>query len=235
MSISQQDLTVRLQLTGCAYSKLANEFADNLKYGRKCAIDNEKTLLLLNAYIELIECYKLDTTIVSTNTTASFNIADYMDGGAALLSTVQFVFDGVVVGGAYAVLSELDLLHIVDQLNLLQSDYVVALTGSGIFKPTIFTFTGSCSTTIPISVILSYGERSELLPLTLTLGECESGGIKKYNNCISEVQLLSIFDKISKITGVCFQPLGFTYTPVLGKPIRRPAPGIIGGTIRTHL
>jgi hypothetical protein len=55
MSISQQDLTVRLQLTSCAYSKLANEFADNLKYGRKCAIDNEKTLLLLNAYIELIE------------------------------------------------------------------------------------------------------------------------------------------------------------------------------------
>jgi len=217
-NITQQDLNVRLQLTGCAYSKLANEFADNLKYGRKCSIDNEKTLLLLNAYIELIECYKLDTTIVSTNTTASFNIADYMDGGDALLSTVQFIFNGVVVGDAYPVATEEDLLYIVDQLNLLQSDYVVALTGLGIFKPTIFTFTGSCSTTTPISVQLYYGERSLLVPLTLTLGECINGKIiKKYNNCISETQLLNMFDNISKITGICFQPIGFAYTPILIK------------------
>lgn len=211
-NLTQQDLNVRLQLTSCAYSNLANSFANNLKYGRKCAVDNEKTLLLLNAYIELIECYKLDEETIPSDTTASFNIADYF-GDFVALSTVQFIFDGVVVGDAYPVVTEFDLIYIVDQLNLLQSDYVVALTGSGIFKPTIFTFTGSCSTTIPISVELFYGERSELLPLTLTLGECASGGIKKYNNCISEKQLLTIFDKISKITKICFPPITIIYTP----------------------
>ena len=57
--ISQQDLDVRMQLTGCKFGQLTNEFADNLKYGRKCIVENQRNLVLLNAYLELLECYKV--------------------------------------------------------------------------------------------------------------------------------------------------------------------------------
>jgi hypothetical protein len=216
-AVSQQDLNVRLQLTGCAYSKLANEFANNLKYGRKCAIDNEKTLLLLNAYIELMECYQLELVSTYSNTTASFNFLDYYEIG---LLTTEFYFNDVLVGEPYEIDSELDLENAAAELNLLQSDYVITLEvdiSKPSSKPSILVFTGSCSTTTSISIVFNYdGGRSQILNLPLSLGNCSSR-TKKYNNCISEKQLLSIFDKISKITGVCFKPLGFTYTPVLGK------------------
>lgn len=43
---------------------------------------------------------------------------------------------------------------------------------------------------------------------TFQIERCGNSG---YNNCIDEDDALSIFDKISKLTGICFQPLGYKY------------------------
>lgn len=58
--MNQQDLTVRLQLTSCKCSELTNSFVNNLKWGKKCAKTEWKELILLNAYISLLEDYNID-------------------------------------------------------------------------------------------------------------------------------------------------------------------------------
>ena len=229
MSISQQDLTVRLQLASCAYSELANSFANNLKYGRKCAIDNEKTLLLLNAYIELIECYKLDS--VEVKSIGYYNIETVF---VSLFDTYEAYIDGVLMAGPLSILDYTELGVFIDTFNenasIYSPGYSVAYVPSAL-KMIELAFSGPCSGG-SVTMVHNLESGSETTVVELTGGVCK--GVK-YNNCISEKQLLSIFDRISKITGVCFQPLGFTYTPILGKQTRRPVPGIIDGSIRTHL
>ena len=61
-SITQQDINVRLQLSGCAFSDLALRFNNDLRYGRKCVTKNRIDLMLLNIYIEMLECYNIDST-----------------------------------------------------------------------------------------------------------------------------------------------------------------------------
>lgn len=39
---------------------------------------------------------------------------------------------------------------------------------------------------------------------------CECG-LDCTNNCITEEQAQSVSDKLAKLTGVCFQPIGFNY------------------------
>ena len=61
-TLSQQDLDVRLQLIGCEYGTLTTTFANNLKWGRKCAKKDWKNLILLSVYISLLEDYHVGLT-----------------------------------------------------------------------------------------------------------------------------------------------------------------------------
>jgi hypothetical protein len=211
MSISQQDINVRLQLTGCAYSKLANEFANNLKYGRKCSIDNEKTLLLLNAYIELIECYKLDS--IEIKSIGYYNVETVF---VSLFDTYEAYIDGVLMAGPLSILDYTELAVFIDTFNTNASiyfpGYSVAYVPSAL-KTIELAFSGPCSGG-SVTMVHNLESGSETTVVELTGGVCKGF---KYNNCISETQLLNMFDNISKITGICFQPIGFAYTPILIK------------------
>lgn len=59
MILNQTDIDVRLQLAGCAYSELSARFNDDLRYGRKCVTKNRIDLMLLNVYLEMLECYDI--------------------------------------------------------------------------------------------------------------------------------------------------------------------------------
>jgi hypothetical protein len=63
MAITQQDLTVRLQLLGCSYGELTSTFANNLKWGKKCAKTEWKNLILLGVYISILEDYHVDDEV----------------------------------------------------------------------------------------------------------------------------------------------------------------------------
>lgn len=62
-NISQQDLDVRLQLLGCEYGELTSIFANNLKWGKKCAKTEWKKLILLGIYISILEDYQIDNEV----------------------------------------------------------------------------------------------------------------------------------------------------------------------------
>ena len=58
-TLSQTDLTVRLQLIGQEYSSLCNTYVNDLKWGKKCAKTEWKKLILLSSYISLLEDYNV--------------------------------------------------------------------------------------------------------------------------------------------------------------------------------
>lgn len=57
--MTQQDLDVRIWMTKQAYAEMSDTYNSNLKYGRKCSNIDVETLIILCAYIELLECFNL--------------------------------------------------------------------------------------------------------------------------------------------------------------------------------
>lgn len=202
--ISQQDLDVRLQLAGCKFSDLAQRFNKDLLYGRKCVTENRTDLMLLNVYLEMLECVKIVETVypttsfrVSKNTFPGWQ-AYFTSNGVVISDTVtltgvdatdaELLADSIVDYGAEGWSSEYRFVHPV-------GEYV--------------DITGPCETPeLYINVIISGVTTTVLVPW-VTEGVC--GGYSE-DNCLTEEELLVVFDKISDLTSLCFQPLGFTYT-----------------------
>lgn len=199
--ISQQDLDVRLQLTGCKFGQLTNEFADNLKYGRKCIIENQRNLVLLNAYLELLECYKVALIIEEKLSSGSIKFS-YNLGG-----TISILIGGVIITPPMPVESEEEVNFIVDLFNSSQSEVtVVQIPAQTSFQ---LNFTGPC-TNSTVDILYTDKRTSTTYPVELIGGVCAS--TTTYNNCITEEELALMLDKISKLINICFQPYDFTYT-----------------------
>ena len=198
--ISQQDLDVRMQLTGCKFGQLTNEFADNLKYGRKCIVENQRNLVLLNAYLELLECYKVASIIEEQLSTGSisFNFA---------AASISILINEVEITPLLMIEDYYDVEYIVSQFNLNQSE-IVASSNNGNSDFTL-NFTGPCTNSV-IDILYDDGEESTTYTVNVTGGVCASTTI--YKNCITEEQLALMLDKISKLINICFQPYDFTYT-----------------------
>ena len=198
--ISQQDLDVRMQLTGCKFGQLTNEFADNLKYGRKCIVENQRNLVLLNAYLELLECYKVASIIEEQLSTGSisFNFA---------AASISILINEVEITPLLMIEDYYDVEYIVSQFNLNQSEIVASSNnGSGDFT---LNFTGQCTDSV-INILYNDDKESATYTVNVTGGVCASTTV--YKNCITEEQLALMLDKISKLINICFQPYDFTYT-----------------------
>lgn len=198
--ISQQDLDVRMQLTGCKFSQLTNEFADNLKYGRKCIVENQRNLVLLNAYLELLECYKVALIIKEQLSTGSisFNFA---------AASISILINEVEITPLLMIEDYYDVEYIVSQFNLNQSE-IVASSDNGNSDFTL-NFTGPCTNSV-IDILYDDGKESATYTVNVTDGVCASTTV--YKNCITEEELALMLDKISKLINICFQPYDFTYT-----------------------
>lgn len=201
-SINQQDLNVRLQLAGCKYSDLAQRFNKDLLYGRKCVTENRTDLMLLNVYLEMLECYKVD--IPEVESVSVFQITTLTVG-----FTLEILVNGEVLIPEYTSPTtnrNLTMSLMVDYINANQSVYTASLdTTNDLYKVVL---TGPCTGgTVTYKTSAAKGE-IVLSTEDLTGGVCEV----TYDNCLTEDELLVVFDKISDLTSLCFKPLGFTYT-----------------------
>lgn len=198
MNLTNTDLIVRLQLLGCKYSELTNLFVNNLKYGKDCIEKNQTDLLLLNSYIELLESYRnldmkgliwRDYNLAPINTQVQFFTND-----VAMSSNI--VLSGVTV--------EEQLIEITQSINNYSTDYFsyYMLASSKREMDTLFINT-PCSN--PNITVLLNGITK------VNLKYSKYGKCSPYNNCINEEQLQEILDKVSKLTNLCFQPIGFNY------------------------
>jgi len=198
--ISQQDLDVRMQLTGCKFGQLTNEFADNLKYGRKCIVENQRNLVLLNAYLELLECYKVALIIEEQLSTGSITLS-YNTG------TISISIGGVLITPPMPIINSGEIDDIVSLFNDSQSE-IIASSNNGNSQFTL-NFSGPC-TDSTINILYENIKDSTTYPVEVIGGVCAS--TTEYKNCITEEQLALMLDKISKLINICFQPYDFTYT-----------------------
>lgn len=63
MILSQQDINVYLQLSGCCYSSMCNNLHEDLKYGKKCLPEDRTNLGILSILIEILECYDVNSLV----------------------------------------------------------------------------------------------------------------------------------------------------------------------------
>ena len=199
--ISQQDLDVRMQLTGCKFGQLTNEFADNLKYGRKCIIENQKNLVLLNAYLELLECYKVALIIEEQPSTGAITFS-YGIG-----ETISILIGGVLITPPMPINNSGKVDDIINLFNDNQSEIVASLDSQG--NEFILNFSGQCTDSV-INILYDDAKESTTYTVNVEGGICAS--VIEYKNCITEEQLALMLDKISKLINICFQPYDFTYT-----------------------
>ena len=199
--ISQQDLDVRMQLTGCKFGQLTNEFADNLKYGRKCILENQRNLVLLNAYLELLECYKVALIIEEQLSTGSITLS------YDISATISLSIGDLLITSPMPIDNSEEIDDIVNLFNTNQSE-IVASSDNGNNDFTL-NFTGPCTNSV-IDILYDDGKESTTYTVDVKGGVCASTTV--YKNCITEEELALMLDKISKLINICFQPYDFTYT-----------------------
>lgn len=212
-NLNSTDLLVRVQLIGCKLSVLSKKFADDLKYGKKCTPKDRETLLLLNIYLEILQCYNvicvpgqitLSTGIIQV-TAVNIN-----DSYSIRLSV------GPVNMGSYTALttSTTDfMIGLTDSINSQSATTkVVAVFSPG--DPGIITLTGPC--TNPLVDISVSGLTAT--PTTSINNTMFSGGICSTTcptvgtPCFTELDIQNILDKIEELGNICFQAPGFSYT-----------------------
>lgn len=200
--VSQQDLGVRLQLAGCKFSELAQRFNKDLLYGRKCVTENRTDLMLLNVYLEMLECYKVG--IPEVESVGSFQITTLSIG-----YTLEIFVNGVSITGIQTsvTINRNTTMHaLVAIINSYQSVYTASIDETGDLHSVILT--GPCT-----GGIVTYETNATKGEIVVSTTDLEGGVCEvTYNNCLTEDELLVVFDKISDLTSLCFQPLGFTYT-----------------------
>jgi len=199
--ISQQDLDVRMQLTGCKFGQLTNEFADNLKYGRKCIVENQRNLVLLNAYLELLECYKVALIIEEQLSTGSITLS------YDISATISISIGDLLITSPMPIDNSEEINDIVNLFNTNQSEIVVSSDNENNYFT--LNFSGPCTDSV-IDILYSDGEESTTYTVNVEGGICAS--VTEYKNCITEEQIALMLDKISKLINICFQPYDFTYT-----------------------
>lgn len=199
--ISQQDLDVRLQLSGCKFSELAQRFNRDLLYGRKCVTENRTDLMLLNVYLEMLECYKVGIPEVQSH--GNFQITVLEIG-----YTLEIFINGISITGVQTstTTNRNSTMHaLVDIINNYQSTYTAVINETGdLHSVDLY---GPCEGGILTYTTDSLDDGIELSVTDLEGGVCAI----EYDNCLTEKELEVVFDKISDLTTLCFKPLGFTY------------------------
>lgn len=193
-TLTQQDIDVYLQLTGCKYSELAYNYANDLRYGRKCAVKNLNNLSILNNYIELLECYSIEVLSEGTLEVESIAIGDTIQvfvGGTAITPIIT-----VPVTNVTTVMN-----NVKNQINE-HSEYTAVFPG--VLRAGEIEIEGFCENE-DLTVTLTGNPDSSIVVTGLQGGLCQ-------NNCITELQAQSIKDKISSLTKICFQRINFPYT-----------------------
>ncbi len=205
-NLNSTDLMVYCQLTGCRLSVLSKKFIEDLKFGKKCTIKDRETLLLLNIYLEILQCYKVlcDGDIAST---ATFQI-NSIDNGTTIDISIGVVTVGSLIASGTNTTTAMSTLTDSINSNTLTSG-VSALFTNG--DPGIITLTGPCNN--PLYSTNTVGG----IDFTTTLftgGVCSNCGeeVIEENNCFTELEIHNIIEKIETLGKLCFLPPGTTYT-----------------------
>lgn len=197
MNINATDLLVRLQLIQCCIGNLGDKLATELKRGDFCAKQTQDDLILLQSNFELLKYFQiLQDEIVAQ----SFITIDSVSEGSLLIVYAN----GINISGNVSVgfTSEETALHIQTSVNSHQSTYIATVVSP---LDTVV-ITGGCD---DINLVVSVQSGTVVDVGIVTHGVCS---VTDLDNCITDKQAQTLFDNISNKYGICFQPIGFSYS-----------------------
>lgn len=197
-NLNQLDLNVRLQLISCCFSALSATFADDLRYGRKCTDQDRTDLAMLMIYLEILECYSIIPEGASANPVSTLSTGTITVTLSTIGSEVIIYLDGVPIV-TYTITSSNGEITADEIADLLTDAGYPSSSVKG-----VIVIQGPCSNGI---LGVTAGE-STLIADGFTGGSC---GIPLPSNCFTEEEIQEILEKVSKLTGLCFQPPGFEY------------------------
>lgn len=193
MSLNQTDLDVRLQLTNCCIGNLTKELLNKIKLGAKDVDCKLTTLVIIEEMLEYLKCY--DTNIINISSTGS--LTSYLYDTSYICS--MYIGDTLITSGHIDTLVHVqNLLTAFDTL----TGYTTVLTNNG--ESYTISFTGDCD-----SEDVRFYVNNNKSPVTYTA--LMTGGLCNSGNCLTEVQVLAMFDWISTKCKLCFQYPGFSY------------------------
>ena len=200
MYILQSDLTQYLRLSGIYYTQMCNDFVKQLKYGGKCIDCLQDKLFLFKEYIEALECYN-----VYTGGSGYYKITNNANS-RHILFTITIYVNNVSIGSVTTNSNDpvATMQQLAININDYQSDYTAVY--NSLSQQIDIT---SDITKIPAdNGELSFHTTWTALESTISGLE---GGIDNTDNCYTEDQIKQIINNIEKLTGCCFQTLGFQY------------------------
>lgn len=209
MALSQQDLDVRLQKIGCCAGAQAKLLAQYYMYGSECKEEQLQKLTILNAYLDILSCYKVQAT-TDTNWIYVIDLdqikllpagaqIDVFIGGELITSyTTKTTETCNEIGGLNtAILTNSDIISSVNVCNETTKQITVTVP---------------CDMT-PAYVKGYYNDGdvdyTSYFPVYVSQeGKCITGD---EDNCVTEEQVEVILENIAIMCKECFKPNGFAY------------------------
>lgn len=211
MTLSQQDLNVRLQKTGCCVGQEAKRLAQYYLYGSECAEEQLQKVTILNAYLDILSCYKVQAT-TATNWEYVFDLY------AIKVLPIGSVID-VFIGGELITSYTTQTVEICTELNSLAA--VIQANSNVISVTTVCNIEinkAEITVTVPCNMspayVKSYYSTADTDVTTYynvytkQEGKCIT---QDEDNCITEEQINKIVENISVMCKDCFKPAGFAY------------------------
>lgn len=195
MAITQDSINIRLQKLICCIGTLGGEIQGMIAVGNECYKEKLKHLKILVGYLDALKCYNVTE---ETNAVATFTFLGDPGSGTG---SIEFFVNGVSISGIYNVTTGTLLQNnqwLADQINNYSTDYIAEVVDG------IINITGDCHNhTLDFTDTNRTGWGT--MSTNFTGGNC-------IDNCLTETQVLTMFDKVSEYCDICFPNAEYNFT-----------------------
>lgn len=199
--LNQTDLNVRLQRASCCIGSFGHQIATEFAYGKTCANNNLKQLLLLEIWLDMLTNYQVNIACAN-----SVSIITINSGTAGNISTLTSEY-GTLIGSA------------VSWQGSTTATATALAAAINAYNPNVFTALASSNMVL---ITRDECEASTGKPAAVVTGDISItignwlGGVdavdNSENNCITEEEAQRIAEEISEICDICFATIGTSYS-----------------------
>lgn len=197
-NITQDSLNIRLQKLICCIGTLGGEIQGMIAVGNDCYKEKLKKLKILVGYLNALQCYSLNEPTLATGYVVIFGIPS---GGS-----LEVFINNLSISGPYTMTNgtaAYEMQQLANQINDYQSTYVAEYSA----LDARINITGTCGNpTLSLEEVDKTGWGSGSAGLT--------GGIC-VDNCLTEEQVLAMFDRVSTYCDICYPNAQFNFTDSL--------------------
>ena len=196
VELNQTDFEVRLQLSSCCIGEKTADLLSKIKIGAKTVPCKLQDLQVAEIMLSYLKCY--DTTLVEVLATGTIELNVIPRG-----TTMNIKVNGISISGTFnpaTSTQSTEMIALTAQINTYQNVYTAVYDAAqGAFGKIVITSL-YCD-----NLIMTATTSDSTITLTGLTGTCLT------ENCITELQMQSMFEWIAKKCNLCFQKAEFNY------------------------